>query len=368
MRRILLRSPRSARALVSRLGVVRTPWDSMRSSELFDLAYAQEQVKETHLRDADAPTLCDALVTDRSLYWVSPTPLFDPAFYLERYPDVASYWTHPFVHFVTRGFYEARQPHPLIDLRYLWSGARRESIDLDAPDDLHRALRNADPHPLFSNRYTRATYGSAVDGYRNPLEFYLLAEEPRIKQASAWFSPSVYLREHPDVAEAGQDALTDLLSRGTSLDVDLRLVRGVLSAHGIRPDAFHGPVPWPNDVSGYRAIVDAVNPDLHQALPSRIHLALGVVLYRTDKADFDRLMRSIVAEATALIERTDATVSLQLAVNDRQANHMVSGLIRLTAPRSGPMCSTPARTWASAEPITRWRGERSRAVRITTLA
>lgn len=318
MRRLLIRSPRSMRAVVSRIGVVRTPWDTMRSSELFDLLYAQEQIEESHLQDADAATICDALVTDSSLFEISPSPLFDAAFYLERYPDVAGYWTHPFVHFVTRGFYEARQPHPLIDLRYLRSAARRAGVGLNTSDDLHRALRSADPHPLFSNRYTRGSYGSAVDDYRSPLEFYILAAEPRIKQASAWFSPSSYLGEHPDVAEAGRDALVDLLTRGTRLDIDFGLVRGVLSAHGIRSDSFRGPMPWPTDVSSYRTIADLPDPDLHGPMPSRANVVVGVVLYRTEKADFDRLVGALDAEAMGLVDRTDAAMALQLVVNDQQ--------------------------------------------------
>jgi hypothetical protein len=291
----------------------------MRSSELFDLGYVQEQVAGTHLQDADESTLCQALATDRSLFATSPSPLFDPAFYQERYPDIAGYGAHPFVHFIMHGFYEARRPHPLLDPLYLWSGTQHAGQKLDTPDDLPAALRAADPHPLFHNRYVRETYGSAVDGFRCPLEFYLRADEPRIKQASIWFSPGEYLNEHPEVAKASRDALVDMVTRGAKIGIDLRLVRGVLSAHGFRPDAYSGPLPWPTDASGYLKIADVPDPELTGPLPSRSQITVGVVLFRTDRTELDRLVRAVASEVTALAGRTDATVTLHLAVNDERA-------------------------------------------------
>ncbi len=68
---------------------------------------------------------------------------------------------------------------------------------LETPDDLPGAVGRADPHPLFSNRLVRSRYGARVDDYRSPLEFYLVDPEPPVKQASVWFSPDEYLREHP---------------------------------------------------------------------------------------------------------------------------------------------------------------------------
>jgi hypothetical protein len=44
-----------------------------------------------------------------------PHPLFDPNFYLERYPDVERSGLDPLVHFLRFGGLEGRQPHPHFD-------------------------------------------------------------------------------------------------------------------------------------------------------------------------------------------------------------------------------------------------------------
>jgi hypothetical protein len=41
--------------------------------------------------------------------------LFDAAFYLERYPDLAAANVHPFAHYLLHGAAEGRKPNPWLD-------------------------------------------------------------------------------------------------------------------------------------------------------------------------------------------------------------------------------------------------------------
>jgi hypothetical protein len=143
-----------------------------------------------------------------------PHPLFDPAFYLRKYPDVAASKTNPLVHYMRRGAAEMRQPHPLFDpsfylnrypdvqeagvnplLHYIRHGAaeRRKPCALfdpayylkacpqarDAADPLTHFLEHgapANPHPLFDCASYLQAHADAAQAGINPLEHYVLRQ------------------------------------------------------------------------------------------------------------------------------------------------------------------------------------------------
>ena len=105
----------------------------------------------------------------------------------------------------------------------------------------------------------------------------------------------------------------------SGLTADGRLVAGVLSAHGMRPERHSGPLPWPTDAAGYAAIARTSNPNLSGPLPTHVRLAIGVVLYHTDAGELDRLVTAIEREAAELAAETKLTLQLGLAVNDDRA-------------------------------------------------
>ena len=119
-----------ARSMVARASGVVTPGEYIRRSSLFDPGFVRDQLRDRELAGADMETLAEALAGRRELFSVSPSPLFDPAFYVERYVDVAGYGAHPFVHFLRHGFVEGRRPHPLVDLYWLAWTARRAGVSL----------------------------------------------------------------------------------------------------------------------------------------------------------------------------------------------------------------------------------------------
>ena len=252
---------------------------------------------------------------------------------MSRNRDVALYRWHPFVHFLLHGFHEGRSCHPLIDLPYVRGNARRAGIRLLSADDLPAAIAQVDPHPLFSNHYVRHRYGAEVDRYATPLEFYLLAEKPRVKRTTVWFSPEEYLRAHPEVDAERGDPLVDYVlggwvehadeDLGMSMGagdgasaVDEDLVAGILSTHGRRASEA-AVLPWPSDPTGYERLSRVPNPLLAGPLPASIRLAIGVVLYRNERIDVERLLRALQREVGHLAgERPDAHVRITLAAND----------------------------------------------------
>jgi hypothetical protein len=101
-------------------------------------------------------------------------PLFDAAFYLERYPDVRQAGRNPLWHYVRHGAAEGRKPHRLFEPDYYLSGcpeARNSANPL-----LHfieSGGRLGNPHPLFDcNAYLAAHPDVAQRGI-NPLLHYV---------------------------------------------------------------------------------------------------------------------------------------------------------------------------------------------------
>ena len=112
----------------------------------------------------------------------SPQPLFDTAWYLERYPDVRAAGIDPLGHYVTYGWREGRQPCPLFDPS--WYRAEYPDVAASGSEPLLHYLRQGwregrSPHPKFN-----------VPGY---------------------------LAAHPDVAAAGQEPLAHFLEHGCRL-------------------------------------------------------------------------------------------------------------------------------------------------------
>lgn len=81
--------------------------------------------------------------------------LFDPAFYLERYRDVAAARMHAFAHYLLNGAAEGRKPNPWFDPEYYLarSPQARRRVDLKGRDPFvdfleHGAKEKSSTHPL----------------------------------------------------------------------------------------------------------------------------------------------------------------------------------------------------------------------------
>ena len=127
-------------------------------------------------------------------------PLFDPVFYLRRYPDVVAAGVNPLVHYLKRGRAELRQPHPLFDpVFYLDRNpdVRKAGIDPLLHYISHGAAEDRKPHPLFEPVYYRATCGQAP---ANPL-IHFLSCGVEAANPHPLFDCAAYLEAHPEVRE-----------------------------------------------------------------------------------------------------------------------------------------------------------------------
>jgi hypothetical protein len=129
-----------------------------------------------------------------------PHPLFDPAFYLRQYPDVAAAGVNPLLHYLKYGTAEMRQPHPLFDPAFYLD--RNPDVGAAGIDPLLHYIRNGaaedrKPHPLFEPAYYRATSGECP---ANPLVHFLSCGV-RAASPHPLFDCRAYLEAHPEVDE-----------------------------------------------------------------------------------------------------------------------------------------------------------------------
>lgn len=120
---------------------------------------------------------------------LSPHPLFDAAYYLETYPDVAESGMSPLVHYVLHGWREGR-----------------------------------DPHPLFANDWYLAQYPDvAAWGEMSALDHYLMHGWREGRQPNPLFNPRTYLDRYPDVEEAEFEPLSHFIAHGEAEGRELSL-------------------------------------------------------------------------------------------------------------------------------------------------
>lgn len=187
---------------------------------------------------------------------VSPPALFDQAWYLEAYPDVAAAGAAPLVHYLLGGGDDGRAPHALFDVEFY---RRRNAADLSATgltplehfvrigaaqgrtphplfdvahylgqsprlqpqeDPLSHYLREGwalglSPHPLFDPAWYRQRAGRAAP-QGPPLAHYVTKGWRQGIAPHPLFDPEWYLAQNPDVAEGGDEPLTHFVLNGAS--------------------------------------------------------------------------------------------------------------------------------------------------------
>lgn len=103
-------------------------------------------------------------------------PLFDPSFYIEKYPDVMKAGVDPYIHYLEYGISEMRNPNAYFDTAWYLAknpDARREFVD---PLDHYLqegAKRGLDPGPHFSTMGYLLLYADVEKYGMNPLQHFL---------------------------------------------------------------------------------------------------------------------------------------------------------------------------------------------------
>lgn len=125
--------------------------------------------------------------------------LFDEAFYLARYPDVAASGEDPLVHYVNVGAAERRAPNPVFHVDGYWFD------NLDVSDFEHNALLHyvlkgrhdgATPHPLFDAEWYANRYPDVRHARVDPYAHYLKVGRHEGRAGSA------AMDEGTDIAQA----------------------------------------------------------------------------------------------------------------------------------------------------------------------
>lgn len=106
---------------------------------------------------------------------LSGNSLFDRAWYLETYPEVAATGLDPLAHYRQRGWREGKDPNPLFDSD--WYLASYPDVAEDGYEPLdhylrHGGLEGRDPSPYFDSDWYLAEYPDVGASGMNPLLHY----------------------------------------------------------------------------------------------------------------------------------------------------------------------------------------------------
>jgi GT2 family glycosyltransferase len=145
----------------------------------------------------------------------APHPLFDPAHYLAQWPAERVRAVTPLSHYVQVGARAAASPHPLFDARHYLR--QRPDLAEAGVDPLahylaHGATEGLDPHPLFSTRHYQARYPEVGSG--NPLLHYVERGAADGCSPHPLFDTAYYWEQRPDVRDHGGNALVHFLEFG----------------------------------------------------------------------------------------------------------------------------------------------------------
>ena len=146
-------------------------------SNLFDVAWYRRRADQATAEPID---LARHYLASATGIRVSPNPLFDIDFYLQRYGDVVL-GSDPFLHYVRDGW-----------------------------------RRNFDPHPLFSVRYYLDENSDVREGGHEPLGHYVTAGCREGRSPCEEFDARHYLAENSDVAAQGLDPLLHYIEYGAA--------------------------------------------------------------------------------------------------------------------------------------------------------
>ena len=124
-----------------------------------------------------------ALASQRSSRLVKKSGLFDPDYYLQRYPDVRIARKDPLAHFMNYGAFEGRDPSPWFPAKwYMW---RHPDIEWDRVNPLlhylvHGVEEGRDPNPWFNTVEYFLNHPGLANAKVNPLVHYVASGNAKI--------------------------------------------------------------------------------------------------------------------------------------------------------------------------------------------
>jgi glycosyltransferase involved in cell wall biosynthesis len=153
----------------------------------------------------------------RALRALKASGLFDEAFYLSRYADVAQAGGDALTHYYFRGGREGRDPNVLFDSAWYLS-ENADVRDTGANPLLHYIefgeAEGRAPSPYFDPAFYRYQLDPAVASSCGPLLGHYLAGGWRTYSPNEYFDGPYYLRCQADVAAAGVEPLSHYVNQG----------------------------------------------------------------------------------------------------------------------------------------------------------
>ncbi len=156
--------------------------------------------------------------------------VIDPAWYCERYPDVAGYALGPVEHFIRHGAQEARDPNKWFN--GAWYSQGNPDVGASGLSPIlhylrHGAVQLRNPHQSFDAAWYVAQHPEAAD---NPLLFHMrtgrqagwatgtgtMVDWPAGTRSSVrpYVDAAYYLERYPDVAAGGMDPVEHFVVHG----------------------------------------------------------------------------------------------------------------------------------------------------------
>jgi hypothetical protein len=143
--------------------------------------------------------------------------LFDPAWYIERNPDIVLQGLNPIMHWLVGGWEQQRDPSPLFDSQW-YLGQSPDVAAADVNPLLHYlekgAMEGRSPHPLFDGPWYLERYPDAASSGMNPLVHYLSRHPRERRDPHPLFDANWYLDQDSDVETSGVNALFHYLVWG----------------------------------------------------------------------------------------------------------------------------------------------------------
>ncbi len=182
---------------------------------IFDAAYYLRQYPDV------AQAGVDPLTHFLSIGWAegrNPCALFDTELYFERNPDVAQAGINPLIHYMSAGAREGRQVSLLFDASW-YLGKNPDIAEAARGNPLAHylaigAAEGREANPLFDQTWYLAHYPDSLKEAPCALAHY--AERGLNERLSPHplFDGAFYLDRYPDVARAGMNPLAHFLLRG----------------------------------------------------------------------------------------------------------------------------------------------------------
>ena len=176
---------------------------SLRNSSLFDEAFYRGQGPRTGWRSALTHFV---LAGNDEPFW--PNPLFDPQWYLTRYPDVRATGRNALVHYVEHGEAEGRQPNALFSPAW------------------------------YAERYGLPSRAGALAHYLR------IGRQAGVKPAAS-FNPQAYLDSRPDLAIPLADAFLHRVRGGSGPFAPKRDASPPVSLPAAEPETYRYIAPLP---------------------------------------------------------------------------------------------------------------------------